>query len=120
MKFAALLDNKVIPRNIYVKWDKPKAGFIKLNTDGAMQGTNGPEGIAGAFRDCNGTWQMGFYGSLALINALEAELKAIRSRLQLAIQHNFTKLHIEMNSQEALESIITGKSLYDNVVFDCM
>lgn len=79
-------DSQRIPQEIcHVKWDTPKPKFIKLNTDRANKKCLGLGGIGGTFKDSSGKWIMGFYSALAHTTPIEAEIKAIRKGIQLAI-----------------------------------
>lgn len=62
---------------------------------------------------------MGYYSKIALTTPLEAELRSLRYGLKLAVQHNITRLEIESDALDALDCILTGKSIYANLIFEC-
>lgn len=93
--------------------------MIKLNRDGTALHRQGIGGYGGVFRNHRGEWVTGYYNALALTTPVEAELKAIKYGLQIAIQQGYSMLEIESDALEALECILTGIPVYDDLVFDC-
>lgn len=61
-----------------IRWDKPKDGWAKLNTDGSALGNPGLAGGGGVIRDCTGRWMVGFSRKIGIASSLTAELWAIR------------------------------------------
>lgn len=55
---------------------------------------------------------------IVLTTPLEVELKAIKYGLQLAVQHQITRLEIESDELKALDCILIGKPIYDNLIFN--
>lgn len=58
---------------IPVKWNKPPAGWYKLNTDGASLGNPGSAGEGGLIRDSLGNWVKGFFRSIGRATSMVAE-----------------------------------------------
>lgn len=73
--------------NIQVKWTTPRKGMTKLNTDGAVPHAPVPGGYEGVLRNHQGRWVMSYHNAMAHTSPAKAELKAIKSGLELAIQH---------------------------------
>lgn len=62
---------------------------------------------------------MGFCKAATHTTPAEVEPKAIKSGLELVIQHGITWLEIESDAQTTLEHLLTGTLLYDNLIFEC-
>jgi ribonuclease HI len=73
-------------------------GFIKLNFDGASKGNPGAAGFGVVFRDHRSHILLINAGSLGHTTNNVAELWGLTRGLQLAIEHNFTKLIVEGDS----------------------
>ncbi|CAL1400519.1 unnamed protein product [Linum trigynum] len=86
-----------------IGWKPPRAGWIKLNTDGAAQGNHGLISAGGALRDVNGDWIAGFCSKIGTGTAIEAELWGIYKGIDLAWNKEIKFLIIETDSQLALD-----------------
>jgi hypothetical protein len=76
-EFAAIVSNQLlrpsrIPKRI--KWMKPDAGWVKLNTNGASSSSRGRAGGGGLLRDNNGDWIHGFARFLGNYSSTLVEL----------------------------------------------
>ena len=69
-----------------IRWEKPRAGWLTLNSDGSVASTVGPVGGGGLVRDENGEWVMGFARRIGNASSYLAELWALRDGLQLCLQ----------------------------------
>lgn len=62
---------------------------------------------------------MGYYGAIAHTTLLKAELRAIRQGLKMAVLKGITTLDIESDLRQAMDIIIIGTPILDNLIFDC-
>ncbi|CAL1352198.1 unnamed protein product [Linum trigynum] len=67
-----------------ISWIPPPAGWIKVNVDGAANGSQGPAGAGGALRNHHGVWIKGFVANLGTCSAIQAELWGIYHGLDMA------------------------------------
>ncbi|KAF3652708.1 hypothetical protein FXO38_15969 [Capsicum annuum] len=75
--------------------------------------------IAGVFRNSNGEWLLGFSSKVFSPNPLEAELQALLLGLNVAIQHRFTSLQINVNCLPIVQAV-SNVSLDDSpLMSDC-
>jgi len=79
--------------------------FVKLNVDGCCNGNPGNAGYGGLFRDVEGKWLGGFYGSLGLATNVRAELYAICQGLIAAWDLGYRTMLVETDSLEAINLI---------------
>lgn len=70
-------------------------------------------GLVGVVRNSSSQWVVGYYTAAGHTTPLEAELKAIKCGLDLAIQQQISHLEIE---SDALEYILTRNLLYNNLI----
>jgi ribonuclease HI len=88
-----------------IKWKPPDIGWAKLNTDGASLGNPGIAGGGGIIRDSNGGWVGGFARAIGVTTSVQAELRALKDGLMLAIDLGIPYLAIEMDSLVAVEFV---------------
>ena len=60
-----------------VSWERPRGGWMILNTDGSAKGNVGPAGAGGVLRNDRGEWVFGFSEYLGHCSSMTAELKAL-------------------------------------------
>lgn len=97
---------------VWVCWKSPMTGFVKLNTDGSVQGTNGSAGIGGIIRDYSGEWIVGFKGYIGSMPILLVKLKAIQQGLILARQGGYVRVMCESDSMEAIRLVLEADEPY--------
>jgi ribonuclease HI len=105
-----------------VKWKPPDLGWAKLNTDGASLGNPGIAGGGGLIRDSDGSWVGGFARAIGYTTSVQAELRALKDGLLLAIDLGITCLAIEMDSLVAVEFLnfkTTPNVFLSAIVDDC-
>ena len=105
-----------------VKWKPPDLGWAKLNTNGASLGNLGIAGGRGLIRDSDGNWVGGFARAIGYTTSVQAELKALKDGLLLAIDLGIPCLAIEMDSLVAvdfLNSKTTPNFFFSALVDDC-
>uniref|UniRef100_A0A2N9FPJ3 CCHC-type domain-containing protein n=1 Tax=Fagus sylvatica TaxID=28930 RepID=A0A2N9FPJ3_FAGSY len=123
--FFYLMDVKINAKNrvlILVKWNPPPVNWAKLNTDGLVLGDPGLAGGGGVIRDSLGNWLVGFSRSIGITSCVQAELRALKDGLLLALDLEISKLEIEMDSSVAVESLKTTSMpnvFLRSIVDDC-
>uniref|UniRef100_A0A2N9GG55 RNase H type-1 domain-containing protein n=1 Tax=Fagus sylvatica TaxID=28930 RepID=A0A2N9GG55_FAGSY len=124
-EFFYLMDVKTNAKNrvlISVKWNPPPVNWAKLNTDGSVLGDPGLAGGGGVIRDSLGNWIGGFSRSIGITSCVQAELRALKDGLLLALDLEISKLEIEMDSSVAVESLKTTSMpnvFLRSIVDDC-
>uniref|UniRef100_A0A2N9FM91 RNase H type-1 domain-containing protein n=1 Tax=Fagus sylvatica TaxID=28930 RepID=A0A2N9FM91_FAGSY len=88
-----------------VKWHAPPLGWAKLNTDGSSLGNPGLAGGGGVIRDSSGSWLGGFSRYLGHTTSVQAELRALKDGLILAIDLVIPYLIVEMDSLVAVNLV---------------
>lgn len=81
-------------QEIFVKWNFPKPGYYKLNTDGASSKSSFA-GIGGVVRDDAGSFVAGFAKFIYQNVSNLAEVWAAREGLLLGVKLGITKLEVE-------------------------
>ncbi|KAI5019874.1 hypothetical protein ZWY2020_044762 [Hordeum vulgare] len=88
------------------RWVPPANGWVKINSDGAVS-RNGEHGGGGAvFRDHNGGFLLGmchFFPNLCDPEAVE--VLACKRALQVAVERNLQRVHVELDSKEVVRQI---------------
>jgi ribonuclease HI len=105
-----------------IKWVPPPLGWFKLNTDGSSLGNPGMAGGGGVIRNHVGDWEGGFSRAIGVTTSVQAELRALKDGLELAIELGILNLEIEMDSLVAVElvnSITTSNVFLSAIVTDC-
>ena len=91
---------------IQVRWEKPPAGWFKLNTDGASGSGMDRLGCGGIIRDEHGCWITGFSRRIGAANSIIAELWGLRDGLQLCCCRNFGSIEVEIDAKAILDSLL--------------
>ncbi|KAL2471635.1 RNase H domain-containing protein [Abeliophyllum distichum] len=85
---------------VSVTWRKPRDGWIKLNTHGALKDCG--QAAGGVTQNQLGEVAWGFYEYYGKCSILEAKLKAVETGLRLCWQSNFNKVWVEVDSKAAM------------------
>ena len=64
-----------------IRWEKPRAKWLTLNTNGSVGSNSGLAGGGGLVRDENGNWVKGFARRIGNTSSYFAELWALRDGL---------------------------------------
>ena len=83
---------------VAVGWEKPPAGWVKLNSDGSALSSLGRAGGGGVIRDHEGKWLEGYARSLGSTNSCVAELWAVRDGLLLAKEMGLHNIIVELDA----------------------
>ena len=116
----ALVTKRMIVKNI--RWEKLRAGWLTLNTDGSAASIVGPAGGGGLVRDENGAWVMGFARRIGNASSYLAELWALRDGLQLCLQIHAQAVVIELDAKaivDAFNSPYVSNSIVSSIMDEC-
>jgi ribonuclease HI len=105
-----------------IKWVSPPLGWFKLNTDGSSLGNPGMAGGGEVIRNHIGEWVGGFSRAIGATTSVQAELRALKDGLELAIDLGILNLEIEIDSLVAVELVnsITSPNVFlSAIVTDC-
>ena len=86
-----------------VAWQKPPAGWVKLNTDGSALGNPGRAGGGGVIQDHLGHWIKGFSRALGTTNSFIAELWALRDGLIIFKELELSNLIVELDALSVIQ-----------------
>uniref|UniRef100_A0A2N9F1N1 RNase H type-1 domain-containing protein n=1 Tax=Fagus sylvatica TaxID=28930 RepID=A0A2N9F1N1_FAGSY len=102
-------------------WDL-SGGWFKLNTDGSSLGNLGLAGGGGIICNHLGDWVGGYSRAIGYTTNVQAELRALKDGLMLAIDLGILNLEVGMDSLvtvELLNSITTHNAFLSSIVTDC-
>ncbi|KAH0665687.1 hypothetical protein KY285_026893 [Solanum tuberosum] len=105
--------------NIEVRWSPPAANVFKLNTDGAFLQGKHAGSIGGALRDSSGNWIIGFSIIFFAYSHVMAELQALHTGLEIALDKHITTLEVEVDSTEVIELFNYAHPNYQSTVESC-
>ena len=97
----SLSTKRLVLKNI--RWEKPRNGWLTLNTDGLVASGSGIAGGGGLLRDANGDWVTGFARRIGTTSSFMAELWALRDGLQLCLHLHIQAVSIELDSKSIVE-----------------
>ena len=120
--FSAANPTPAPKKAIHFKWECPPSSWFKLNTDGSSIGNPGKAGGGGVLRDSNGNWVRGFSSSFGITSSIQAELRALKDGLVMALELNVLYLVVEMDSLVAVDLVSSNKAtnvFLSPVVDDC-
>ena len=105
-----------------IRWEKPRRGWVKLNTDGSSLGNPGLVGGGGLIRDKDGAWVVGFARNIGISSSFIAKLWALRDRLLICVHRNFNAVEVELDAKAVIDVLSASKStnsLVAPLVDDC-
>ena len=88
-----------------VKWLKPAEGWLKLNTDGAVDISSGKAGCGGLLRDSVGQLIVGFAKTISASSSIAAELWALREGLRLCVERDCHAVEIELDATATISLV---------------
>lgn len=97
----------------------PSTTPFQLNTDGSTHLDTGQGGIGSVIRDSTGNWHIGFSGHHISHGSVETELRALYHGLQLAYNHGYKPLEVNLDAQIVINILQTSHPLYANLIHDC-
>ena len=97
-------------------------GLVQIEYRWFIFGNPGLAGGGGVIRNHLGDWVGGFSRAIGVTTSVQAELRALKNGLNLAIDLGILNLEIEMDSLVAVEcvnSISTPNVFFSTIVTDC-
>ena len=116
----SLATKRLVLKNI--SWEKPRNGWLTLNTDGSVASDSGIAGGGGLLRDANGDWVTGFARRIGTTSSFMAELWALRDGLQLCLHLHTQAVCIELDSKSIVEifnSQTHANTFISSLIEDC-
>ncbi|KAJ1384064.1 Ribonuclease H domain [Sesbania bispinosa] len=92
----------------WVRWERPKFGWSKLNSDGSSVVSTQQGACGGIFRNHHGNFLLAYATHLQNVSPLEAELIGILKGLQFAWRNKYNNLIVEVDSAHALRLLTAG------------
>ena len=96
-----------------IRWSKPIAGWLKLNTDGSSLGNPGLAGGGGLIRNEEGGWVAGFARKIGITTSFLAELWALRDGLSLCVDRSILAVDVELDAKSIVDAIVNPD--YSNI-----
>nr|GMD52496.1 uncharacterized protein LOC109191080 [Ipomoea batatas] len=103
------------------KWEKPTSGFLKLNTDAAVDVQRNRMGYGWVLRDDTGQFvAAACIPGRGLFSPKEAEAMAIREALSWTKRHGVSKIQVESDALQIVQSLKLSSydSSFDLVILD--
>ena len=98
-----------------IRWERPPQGWMKLNTDGAVNGNPDLAGCGDVVRDDLGQWVIGFSKYISITSSFAAELWGLREGLILYCNLNVTSLEIKLDAK-AIVDILNKPDYVNNII----
>ena len=90
-------------------WKAPGEGWYKINCDGGFKKESDEAGIGVVVRNAEGKLVDGYSGTVKADNVLVVEAKAVKRGVKLAIEKNYHKVIVEMDSKTVHDEIVKEK-----------
>jgi len=98
-----------------IRWEKPPAGWMKLNTDYSVCGNPSVVGCGGVIRNDRGLWIGGFSRCIEVTNSFIAELWGLREGLMLCCNLNIVSVIVELDARSIVDAI-SNDQYVNNVI----
>ena len=96
----------------YIRWERPKHGWKKLNTNRACMGHHGLAGCGGLVRSADGQWVVGFSKRIGATSSFAAKWWGLREGLRRCCNLNISCLEVEMDAKSIVD--VVGNPNYAN------
>ncbi|CAI0406908.1 unnamed protein product [Linum tenue] len=90
---------------IPVAWERPDAGWTKLNFDGSCKGLKGVSSIGGVFRNHKAEFMLGYAEPIGSTTSVVAELAALQRGLELVLENGWSNVWLEGDAKSVVEVI---------------
>lgn len=103
-----------------MKWNLLKKGWVKINTDEALNGYENYFTTGGVFCDSHGNWIAGFYQSIGRCPILTAELWTIYHSLRVTRRRVYSKVILKSDSKVIVNilNIDSGDFMMASLIHD--
>ena len=91
-----------------VRWDKPQAGWFRLNSDGSASASSGRAGCGRLIRNNRGEWVGGFSRRLGCLNSFTVELWGLRDGLILCNSMRLSAVDIQLDAMALVQLLTTS------------
>ena len=115
MFYVASPHNQVRKISKRIRWEKPLAGWKKLNTDGSVLRRMEWAGCGVVVRDEHGSWVAGFTRHVGATNSFAAELWGLRDGLVLCSSLNISCLTIEIDAKVIVD-VLQNSNYVNHIV----
>lgn len=95
---------------IFVAWDPPPPGVLKLNVDGSHRHQYGLSACGGLLRDYKGQFIIGFHRNLGASSSIAAEIWGLLLGLRLAKSMSVGSLLVELDSRVVTHMVTLRRS----------
>jgi hypothetical protein len=92
---------------IFIGWNRPREGWVKLNCDGTHKSSVNLSGCGGLLRDSSGVCLVSYARKLGTCDALVAEMWGMYLGMDLAMRQGMTHLQVDSDSK-LLVDMVTG------------
>ena len=110
-------------QEVLVRWQHPREGWVKLNTDGASKGNPGPAGGGGLIRGPRGEIYEVFALNCGSCSCTKAELMAVLRGLQIAWEGNHKHVLVLVDSEVVAKILLSdapASSPYIHIIKRCL
>ena len=121
-KFFFCANNGLVTKRMILKsirWEKSRAGWLTLNTDGSAASNSSPVEGGGLVRDESSDWVIGFARKIGNTSSFLAELWALRDGLQLCLQIHAQSAVIELDDK-AIVDAFNSPTISSSIVYSIM
>lgn len=97
VSLAGTISKKWVER--LIRWEFPREGWVRLNTDGAAKGNPGKAGAGGLIRGYRGELHVAFAVKCGDCSCTKAELKGVLHGLAFAWNGGHRKVQLTVDSE---------------------
>ncbi|KAE8714784.1 hypothetical protein F3Y22_tig00110187pilonHSYRG00036 [Hibiscus syriacus] len=97
-------------------WNPSPDGFLKLNTDGAVNRAKLKDSMGGVQRDMNGAWVARYSRNIGRCSGFQVELWTVLDALALAWNRGIRHLIVELDNLEAVRRLNTPAQINETMM----
>ncbi|KAL4317675.1 hypothetical protein AHAS_Ahas15G0408800 [Arachis hypogaea] len=111
LKRNYLIKRLKMKQEIHIRWVPPPKGWVKLNTDGSLQGNTRCAGCGGLVRNEDERWVAGFTCRIGSCTASTAELWSVMEGLKLAWAMGMKRIIVECDSTAVVKLLNSERNM---------